>query len=120
MTQLSRNVVLVCGSHKFGDETQVWNVLSEMHEKKPITRIVHGDAAFIDTFAGNWADFYGVQCSVHPADWMQHGFSAGPRRNVKMLVTEQPDLVVAFPGAKGTEHMCNIAYAAKVPVRKIR
>lgn len=116
---MSRNVVLVCGSHKFGKEVDVWNALSEMHEKEPITAIVHGGAKFIDSFAGSWAVFYGVPQIIYPANWDMHGLAAGPIRNTRMLVCEQPDKVVAFKGGNGTKDMVTKAKKAKVPVTEI-
>ncbi len=116
---MSRNVVLVCGSHRFGDETHVWNVLSEMHEKEPFTALVHGGAEYIDTFAGAWAEFYCVPQIIYPANWDMHGLAAGPIRNTRMLVCEQPDRVVAFKGENGTKDMVTKAKKAKVPVYEI-
>ncbi len=54
-----------------------------------------------------------------PADWDKHGKAAGPIRNQQMLDCGQPDLVIAFPGGKGTAHMCRIAKAAGVNVIQI-
>ena len=42
--------------------------------------------------------------------------AAGPKRNQQMLDEAKPDMVVAFPGGKGTAHMRQIAKAAGVPV----
>lgn len=57
-----------------------------------------------------------VPVIVYHADWNAHGRSAGPIRNAKMLAEGKPDLVVAFPGGKGTAHMVGIARKAGVPV----
>jgi hypothetical protein len=51
-----------------------------------------------------------------PADWERHGRKAGPIRNRTMLAVGKPDLVVAFPGRRGTEHMVAIARNANVPI----
>jgi hypothetical protein len=37
-----------------------------------------------------------------------------------MLAEGKPDLVVGFPGGRGTAHMCSIARAAGVEVIEIR
>ncbi len=51
-----------------------------------------------------------------PADWEKHGKSAGPIRNQQMLKEGKPNLVIAFPGGKGTAHMVSIAKKAGVEV----
>ena len=45
--------------------------------------------------------------------------NAGPRRNARMLAEGKPDLVVAFPGGRGTADMVSKARAAKVEVMEI-
>jgi hypothetical protein len=47
----------------------------------------------------------GVDIRTFSADWDKLGAAAGPVRNQKMLVEGRPDLVVAFPGGKGTADM---------------
>ena len=63
--------------------------------------VIHGDAPGADTLAGRWAHQRAVQVEAFPADWDRHGKAAGPIRNRQMLDTN-PDLVVAFPGGRGT------------------
>jgi hypothetical protein len=45
-----------------------------------------------------------VTVEAHPADGKKHGRAAGPIRNQKMP-EEKPELVVAFPGGRGTADM---------------
>lgn len=52
----------------------------------------------------------------YPAQWSLHGRSAGPRRNQRMLDEGRPDLVLAFPGARGTADLVRRAQAAGVLV----
>jgi len=52
------------------------------------------------------------------ADW-KLGKKAGPLRNQRMIDEGRPDLVVAFPGGKGTADMVRRAEAAGVKVLKI-
>jgi UDP-N-acetylmuramoylalanine-D-glutamate ligase len=40
-------------------------------------------------------------------------------RNKWMLTDGKPDLVIAFPGGRGTASMVNLARAAGVPVTEI-
>jgi len=69
--------------------------------------------------AGDWAVERGVECLQYPADWEKLGRAAGPIRNEQMLREGKPDLVVAFPGARGTAHMVRIAREAGVRVIEI-
>ena len=51
-----------------------------------------------------------------PAKWKLHGKAAGPIRNQLMLVEHKPDMVLAFPGGKGTANMIKIARWNGVPI----
>ena len=53
-------------------------------------------------------------------DWEKHGRAAGPIRNKLMLDEGRPDLVVAFPGGRGTANMVKQASAASVEVIEVR
>lgn len=57
----------------------------------------------------------GITVEPHPADWKRHGRAAGPIRNQKML-EEKPEMVVAFPGGKGTADMVKKAGQAGIEV----
>lgn len=79
--------------------------------------VVHGAARGADTIAANWARENGLRCYAYPADWTRHGRSAGHIRNRQMLNHEDGiDLVVAFPGGKGTAGMIKLAEKANIPV----
>jgi hypothetical protein len=53
------------------------------------------------------------------AEWETLGRKAGPIRNERMLTEGKPDLVVAFPGGRGTAHMTRLAREAGVEVVEI-
>ena len=78
--------------------------------------IIQGCAKGADTLARRWAADNGIPFEDYPADWDKYGKRAGFIRNKQMLDEGKPDLVVAFPGGKGTEMMCRIAKEAGVPV----
>ncbi|HVM95122.1 MAG TPA: hypothetical protein VMT89_01980, partial [Candidatus Acidoferrales bacterium] len=61
----------------------------------------------------------GVKRLGFMADWRRNGRAAGPIRNQQMLTEGKPDLVVAFPGGRGTRDMVNKAKAANVAVTVI-
>jgi len=58
-------------------------------------------------------------CEHSPAEWDKFGRRAGPLRNEQMLREGKPDVVVAFPGGRGTAHMVRIAKEAGIDVLEI-
>ncbi|MBA9069574.1 hypothetical protein FHR71_003335 [Methylobacterium sp. RAS18] len=116
--------VLVCGGRDFGDHMAVcralapykpvpWNAVSEHI-------IIHGGCPTgADKFADEWCGTFGVRMRVFLADWSKHGRAAGPIRNRRMIDEGQPDLVLAFPGGRGTADMVRRARAANIEVREI-
>ena len=117
--------VLVCGGRDYSDKDKVFDVLSKIHSKYNIERIIHGDAAGADTLGRLWAVENEIIREEHPAKWKtfkKEGklvASAGPIRNQEMFDKSKPDLVVAFPGSRGTEGMINIAKNGNVTVHKV-
>ena len=69
--------------------------------------------------AGEWANSAGVSVEEFAADWRGHGRAAGPMRNADMLAIGVPDLVVAFPGGRGTANMVKQARAAGIRVQVV-
>ena len=49
-----------------------------------------------------------------PADWS--GRSGGIDRNIQMLEDAEPNLIVAFPGGRGTAHMVKLARSTRTPL----
>lgn len=92
--------ILVCGPRDWQDKALVYGVLDsykEVVEKRNLQLvIVNGGAKGADTFARMWAAENGVTEKRYPAQWERYGKSAGPKRNVEMLVQEQPSLVIGF------------------------
>jgi hypothetical protein len=108
--------VLVCGGRDFQDEHFVFDWLDKLHKQYDFTQVIHGDARGADTLAKRWAKQEGIPQLACPADWEKHGKSAGFIRNKQMLVDGKPDMVVAFPGGRGTMSMTTLAKAAGVTV----
>lgn len=110
--------VLVCGARDATIDSHVWNIL---HGLIPIIDVlIVGDAPGIDEAARRWGKFYlEGKMEVYKADWDKHGRAAGPIRNQRMLDEGKPDLVIAFPGGKGTADMIRRAKKAGVEVRII-
>jgi hypothetical protein len=78
--------------------------------------IINGAAFGADLIARDWAISRRRGCWTFPADWDRYGKAAGPIRNKQMLEWGRPDIVIAFPGGKGTRGMIALARAAGVPV----
>lgn len=105
--------ILVCGGRDY-DEWK--NVHARLSELKPSV-IINGGAPGADRLSSKWADINGVPLVEYPALWKQ-GKKAGPQRNAFMLTDSRPDLVVAFPGGRGTDDMIQKAEAAGLTVRR--
>jgi hypothetical protein len=113
--------VLVCGSRDYNTDAgwnHVMEVLSSIHADTPIDAVIEGGAKGADFLGGLWAQMHKVKRITVPADWATHGKAAGPIRNRRMLTDFKPDLVVAFPGGKGTEDMVRQAEAAGIKVMR--
>jgi hypothetical protein len=82
-----------------------------------VDAIIHGGARGADSMAGEFANETGIEEIVFPADWKMYGRRAGPIRNQQMLDEGKPDLVVAFPGGRGTADMVGRARTAGIEVR---
>lgn len=111
--------ILICGGRDFNDKrifnTQM-NCLDEIYK---ITEICEGGAKGADTLARDWALANEIACATYHANWSLYGQAAGPIRNQQMLDSFKPDLVVAFPGGRGTAHMVSIAKKAHIRVQEV-
>lgn len=125
--------VLVCGGRDYGTRTteegytvintaEVENLNTTLDSLKTEFTdlvIIQGEARGADTLAKDWALRNKVMTLSFPANWKQYGKSAGYRRNTQMLEEGKPDIVIAFPGGRGTEMMCEIAETAGITVRRV-
>lgn len=100
------------------DEFGLWLPPDDYGNTLPTCTIISGKAKGADQTAIDWAVVNWTDLEEYPADWEAYGRSAGYIRNKQMLVEGKPDLVLAFPGGKGTQNMIDIAEKAGVEVRK--
>lgn len=100
--------VLVTGGRDFDLRHAVFEVLDKVNARRPVTELIHGDARGADRLCGEWARSRGVRETVCPADWDTHGKAAGHIRN-RQMCEMRPDVVVAFPGGRGTAHCVKTA-----------
>ncbi len=108
--------VLVCGGRPFDDVVFAHATLDRLHREHGFHVLIEGDARGADRIAGEWADLRGIAHLKFAADWEALGRKAGPIRNERMLKEGMPDLVVAFPGGRGTAHMVRLAREAGLRV----
>lgn len=108
--------VLVCGGRDFDDAVTLGAWLGGIHKQDGISLLIQGGAKGADFMAARFAEWAGIPVRTFPADWKTWGRAAGPIRNQQMLDEGRPDLVLAFPGGKGTADMVGRAKAAGVRV----
>ena len=117
--------VLVCGGRDYVEEWNVFRVLQELWDEHGMELVViEGGARGADAAAATWADAWhqsgrNVAHLQFRANWLQHGKSAGPRRNQRMIDEGRPDLVVGFPGGVGTRDMLRRARSSGIEVKEI-
>lgn len=109
--------VLVCGGRDYSDGDRVYTELDKLRPNV----VIEGGAQGADFFARVWADrnLRDGCCLSYKANWDIHGKAAGPIRNQWMLVNGCPDLVLAFPGGRGTADMVRRAKRAGIRVIEI-
>lgn len=118
--------LLVCGGRDC-KRHEVWNWLEQnafaeiahatgCYSSVTLEKLIHGGARGADEGAADWGRSEGIKVTGYAANWRKHGKSAGPIRNQKMLDEGKPDIVIAFPGGKGTADMLRRAEAAGIPV----
>lgn len=90
--------------------------LDAIHEQHGVTLVMQGGATGADAIARAWAKVRNIASVTYEADWDRYGGRAGPMRNERMLNLGRPQLVVAFPGGRGTADMVARAKAAGVKI----
>jgi hypothetical protein len=108
--------VLICGGRDYADFEAVQDDLERLLavHGADLTVIHGGCATGADKIADKWAKANGIPRQVFAADWLTHQNKAGPMRNQRMLDEGKPDLVIAFPGRRGTADMIRRTKAAGV------
>ena len=117
--------LLVTGSRNLADYNHFSKMMGEFCGTHWIPdTVIHGAAQGADTMAGRWVREMNSMRNhdpviteiEEPARWNLHGKAAGPIRNKLMLDKHKPDIVLAFPGGKGTASMTKLAKWYGVPV----
>ena len=108
--------VLICGGRSCFDYAALAKWLNIFSAETPISVVIHGGAHGVDSMAGRWAAARKIEVLKFAANWQLHGRAAGPIRNTQMLDEGKPDIVIAFPGGRGTSNMILQSEADGIPV----
>lgn len=127
--------VLVCGGRRYGvtpraqrgraaedqalTERGIMRRELKRAKEEGATVLIAGGANGADAYCERWAAEHGLHVVRFRADWDAHGPAAGPIRNARMIAEGKPDLVIAFPGGRGTADCVRQAKAAGIPVRGV-
>jgi hypothetical protein len=123
--------ILICGGRDFNSVTAFHDEMSDIiwekgwYHSEDISRphkdivIISGMARGADSLAVGYAKIHRLVLDAYPADWEKYGKSAGYIRNQEMLDKGKHDLVVAFPGGKGTQMMIKLARKAGIEVIEV-
>lgn len=112
--------VLVCGGRHYSDTERVFDVLNSYDADRNFTGLIQGGAPGADDAARRWAEIGCLELLNFPANWRKHGKAAGPMRNQRMIDEGKPDLVIAFPGGRGTADMVRRAKEAGIEVVEVK
>lgn len=127
--------VIVCGGRHYYDEVRLYQVLDAARERLGLSFVIEGGASGAAELARSWRLHRGVPGETYKANWgniwrsgavvrrrgdgTQYDALAGHVRNQRMIDEGRPDLVIAFPGGRGTADMVRRAEAAGIRVIKV-
>lgn len=124
-------VVAITGGRDFYDYPHMKRVLEALHRQRPITEIRNGGMTGADALSSYWAYENKVDTECFGAQWRSLGKRAGPERSREMLKwsecgnccswrQDDADLLVAFPGGRGTDAAVRIARGLNIAVLDYR
>jgi YspA, cpYpsA-related SLOG family len=106
--------VAVTGGRWYDDQALVSDTLDLLRVQEGDFILLHGNATGADTLAKFWAIDRGIEHKPFKAEWSKYGKPAGPIRNREMVA--EADMLIAFPGNRGTNDCIQAAIEANVPV----
>ncbi len=120
MTSIRIEKVVITGGRHFANEARITTDLAALLPLG-LRRVAQGNAKGADALAAAWARQWlrhDGGLVGYPADWDKRGRAAGCLRNVEMLETERPDIVLAYPdpASVGTWHCVRKAIEMGIPV----
>lgn len=120
-------IVAITGGRDFYDYPHMKRVLGAVHRQRPISVIRNGGMTGADALSSYWAYENKVDTECFGAKWGSLDRRAGPERSREMLSWGEcgnccttrhwePDLLVAFPGGRGTNTAVDIARELNIAV----
>lgn len=126
--------VIIAGGRDFNDYSLLYNKVRDVLHRhsfyyvnlsKTVFEydniiIVSGTANGADKLGERFAKEHGILIEKYPANWDEHGKSAGYKRNVEMA--KSADILIAFwdGKSKGTKHMIDIGLDTGLEVHVFR
>ena len=109
--------VIIAGGRNFSNYNKLCQVCKHMLQNQTEIEIVSGTANGADKLGEKYAKENGYSIKYFPANWDEHGKSAGYKRNAQMA--EYADALIAFWDGKsnGTKHMINLAKGLNLKVK---
>lgn len=100
----------ITGGRHFKDESLVMHIIDMLLDNHTI--MVGDCPTGVDHYVQKHFD-----CIIFKADWESYGLAAGPIRNGELI--EHADILIAFPGGKGTEDCVRQAKKRGVAVLRV-
>jgi len=125
MFQTDKNRIIrigVTGGRDYTNTAKATHVLDRAYSVfKDRMYLVVGDARGLDFICRNWADatLKPEQWSCFYANWDLYGKKAGILRNEEMAKSGL-DLLISFPGGKGTKHMTEYCRELNIKILEIK
>ena len=108
---------IIAGCRDYNDNLALRKRLDYYVEhNSPITEVVSGGAAGVDTIGEWYALLNGIPIKKFPADWNKHGKKAGPIRNRQMAEYADVLLAVWDGKSRGTKNIIDEMNKLKKPV----
>lgn len=107
--------VAFTGGRDYQNDFMVAEVLAVLN---PSVVLLEGGATGLDSLVREVREAAGFAGETFEADWSKHGKAAGPIRNREML-DSGADILIAFPGGKGTEDCVKAAKERGIPVLRL-
>ena len=95
--------VIIAGGRDFVPSDSNYIELTALLLEIKASEVVCGMATGADTFGASIGKKLGLPIKEFPAEWFKYGRSAGPKRNKEMA--QYADVLIAYPGGRGTANM---------------
>lgn len=107
----------IVGSRTFNDYDTMCDFIEENYDVSQIDTIISGGARGTDLLGERFANDYGKELTVFPAEWKKYGKRAGFIRNVD-IIKECDECVCFWDGqSHGTKHDIELCEQMKKPYK---